>query len=137
MKLPFIKFSPWFHWSERNKIENSNYPGVYMLAKFNRVPSGNADPFNWNIIYFGETCRSLNGRWYQFNRSAFQNKGGHSGGHSYRKTYGDKVRDLYVAALPVINELEDVKDLFIRYAERKLILDYALKRGKQPILNHR
>lgn len=32
MKLPNIKFSNWFRWDERIKIQNSEQPGVYMLA---------------------------------------------------------------------------------------------------------
>lgn len=54
---------------------------------------------------------------------------------SYRKHFNDKGNDLYVAIFPVVDLADNVKHLFIRYLERKIILDYALKNGSQLILN--
>jgi len=135
MEMPQIKFSEWFQWNKRTEIDNVDLPGVYILAKFKEVPKGNADTVDKNIIYVGETCKqTLKKRWYQFNNSAFRDKAGHSGGWSYESTFGDKGDDLYVAALPV--ELPDnLRHLFIRYIERKLILEFALKYNLQPKLN--
>jgi len=135
MEMPQIKFSEWFQWNKRTEIKNIDFPGVYILAKFKEVPKGNADTNDKNIIYVGETCdQTLKKRWYQFNNSAFRDKSGHSGGWSYESTFGDKGNDLYVAALPV--KLPDnLRHLFIRYVERKLILKFALKYNLQPKLN--
>lgn len=35
-----IEFTTWFSWKRRNEIENSKYPGIYILAKFTTQPSG-------------------------------------------------------------------------------------------------
>ena len=137
MKLTKLDFSPWFPWKDRTKIENSDSPGIYILAKFKQVPKGNANPNSKKIIYIGETCSTLKSRWNQFNYSAFQGKRAHSGGSTYRKMYevGDNGNDLYVAALPVTSHRVNLRASFIRYFERKLIYEYALKYGSQPKLN--
>jgi hypothetical protein len=138
MEMPQILFSKWFQWNERTKIENINSPGVYILAKFKETPKGNADPKDKHVVYVGETCdNSLKGRWYQFNRSAFQSKDGHSGGWTYNERFKDKGDDLFVAALPVPDLPENLRHLFIRYVERKLILEFALEYGSQPQLNRK
>jgi len=138
MEMPKIVFSKWFQWSERTKIENIAYPGVYILAKFKEIPIGNADPKDKHIVYIGETCdNTLKGRWYQFNRSAFQSKDGHSGGWTYNDTFKDIGKDLFVAALPIPDLPESLRHLFIRYVERKLILEFALEYGSQPKLNRK
>ena len=135
MEMPQILFSKWFQWNKRTEIENNDLPGVYILAKFKKVPEGNANIIDKNIIYVGETCKqTLNKRWYQFDRSAFCNSKGHSGGRSYESIFGDRGDDLYVTALP-IDLPENLSHLFIRYVERKLILDFALKHKSQPKLN--
>ena len=138
MRLPKIKFSKWVKWSERSKIDNSNFPGVYLLAKFKRVPKEHASPLDKNILYIGETCKNtLKGRWKQFNSSACYNKDGHSGGFTYYKKYKGNVKDLFVSALPVMNLNEGLIHLFIRYTERKLLLNYGLRYGKQPECNRK
>lgn len=135
--LPKVKFTRWLRWKERDKIPDSNKPGVYALAKFNhRPPPGSADPLDKNIIYFGETCRqSLRARWNQFNRSAFKGKAGHAGGKNYRETYGDNGLDLYVAACPVSIPDEALRSSFIRFLERKIILDYVREWRTRPECN--
>lgn len=136
MEMPQIKFSKWFQWNDRTELENIDSPGIYILAKFREAINGGADPLDEHIVYIGETCdNTLKGRWRQFDRSAFQSKDGHSGGLTYNETFGDKGDDLYVAALPVSNLPDNLRHLFIRYVERKLILEFALKHGSQPKLN--
>jgi hypothetical protein len=49
--------------------------------------------------------------------------------------FGDKGFDLYVAALPVADLDKNLSPCFIRFVERKLILDYVVKWGKPPICN--
>jgi hypothetical protein len=47
--------------------------------------------------------------------------------------------DLYVAAVPVLpeNQMRNhaIRKSFIRFAERKLILDFVMKRKKMPRYN--
>lgn len=135
MTFPKIEFSHWFPWKQRNNIKDSTKPGVYMLAKFVTVPSGNADPLDDNIIYVGETCRSLRGRWDQFDRSAFKSKRGHSGGRNYRRIYGDIGQYLYVAAMPVNIPDKTLRSSYIRFVERKLILYFVDKHNRRPKCN--
>jgi len=138
MSLPKIEFSPWAQWNNRLEITDFRSPGVYILAKFKNVPQGPGNPLDKKVIYVGETCnQSLRSRWYQFDRSAFQSKDGHSGGWNYNEEFGDKGQDLFVAAMPVTDVPEKLRHLFIRYVERKLILDYAVEHESQPILNRK
>lgn len=131
-----IEFSDWCLWKDRNSLDNIKHPGIYILAKFKPDLLRKIDLNDKSIIYIGETCNSLRRRFGQFNRSAFKNSRGHSGGVSYRGKYkDDKGEDLYVSIFPVLNINDNIKHLYIRYVERKLILDYALKNGNQPVLN--
>ena len=137
MKLPKILFSGWARWADRTAIDNIDAPGIYILAQFKKPPIGNADPQVQDIIYIGETCdRTLEKRWDNFHHAAFQEKNGiHSGGETYRKKLNDTGDNLYVAAFPV-NELSyQLRPLFIRYVERKLIWEYAQKWGVAPKCN--
>jgi len=54
MKLTQIEFSPWFPWKGRIKIDNIDSPGIFILAKFKRVPKCNANPNS--KIYSGPMC---------------------------------------------------------------------------------
>jgi hypothetical protein len=138
MKIPEIEFGSWFKWKERQGIDNSDKHGVYRLSKFKTTPPQIIDPLDDNVIYFGETCnQSLEERWTQFDASAFQGKRGHSGGKTYRERYRDNGLDLYVAAMPVTITSEHLRSSFIRFAERKLILDYVIKWNRLPTCNHK
>jgi hypothetical protein len=93
MSLPKIEFTSWHQWKSRDGIKDTNHPGVYVLAKFSKPPSGQANLLDKRIIYFGETCNELKERWHQFERSAFRGQQGHSGGRNYREEYGDEGHD--------------------------------------------
>jgi len=134
--LPDVAFSDWAPWEKRASISGSDQPGVYVLARFDDPPFGRADPLAREVIYVGETCdNTLRGRWRQFERSAFEGKRGHSGGRTYRATFADDGATLYVAAFPAGQVGDELRPLFIRYVERKLILDFALRWGKAPVCN--
>lgn len=137
MQIPKIEFGSWFKWKERGSIENSERHGVYMLSKFTAAPHA-PDPLDGDVIYFGETCnQSLKRRWAQFDLSAFHGVRGHSGGSTYRERFKDDGLDLYVAAMPVVIADEWLRSSFIRFAERKLILDYVVKWNRLPACNHK
>jgi hypothetical protein len=135
--IPKIELSPWFRWKERGNIENSDKAGVYTLAKFKTASPQTVNPLDPNIIYFGETCKSLKVRWLQFDASAFHGLPGHSGGKTYRNTYRDEGLDLYVAAMPVLIANDVLRSSFIRFAERKLILDFVQRRTQRPTCNRK
>ena len=137
MKLPKITFSAWTRWADRTTIDGIDTPGLYLLAQFKNPPIGNADSQAQEIIYIGETCeRTLRKRWDNFHRAAFQGKKNiHSGGETYREKLGDDGNNLFVAAFSVGESDGQLRPLFIRYVERKLILDYALEWDAAPKCN--
>jgi hypothetical protein len=138
IKLPKVSFSNWIQWNKRETIQDINFPGVYLLAKFKTVPTGRANPLHENIIYIGETCRTLKERWVDFDRSAFQSKPGHSGGWQYQYEYPDDTgKNLYVTAFPVKNLDDEITPWFIRFQERKLLLDFVCKHGATYLLNQK
>ena len=138
MNLPGIVFSQWTRWTARRSLDGIDKPGVYILAHFTTPPTGNADPQAKEIIYVGETCeRTFQTRWREFERAAFQNGDTHAGGITYREIFGDNGDTLFVAAFPLGALSKELRSLFIRYVERKLILEYALKWGAAPECNKR
>lgn len=113
-------------------------PGVYMLARFLRRPSLGRPALSKKIIYIGETCKTLKHRLYNFNRSAFQKKFGHSGGNTFSKI-AKAQRDpanLYISVMPV--DLPPVQsEAYIRYSERALLWAYVQKYSAMPICNRK
>ena len=132
-----ISFRPWTAWALRQDIEGCGQPGVYLLGMFPLNPPHEVDPLAAEIIYIGETCdQNLRKRWYQFNRSAFEQKFGHSGGLSFASRFCE-VREhtgLHVAALPVARD-EPHRSAYIRFVERRLIWDYVQKFNALPRCN--
>jgi hypothetical protein len=93
------------------------------------------------VIYIGETVdQSLAERFYQFGRSAFQRKPGHSGGWTFsdRLLCGIKQDHaplwLFVALLSVTLD-EPCRSAYIRFVERAAIWDYVQAWGEFPICN--
>ena len=130
-----LKFRPWTLWLHRGDIDGSELPGIYLLARFKCVVPKRVDPLDAEVVYVGETSgQDLNARWYQFNRSAFEGKFGHSGGKSYREKVAKTPTSLYLAALPV-DFGEPLSSTFIRYIERLVLLEYVCKHGMRPICN--
>jgi hypothetical protein len=138
MTLP--DFDNWTPWANRKAIKNCDRPGVYLLGQFPSPPPTSVDPVAENIVYVGETCdQSLLGRWYQFGRSAFERKNGHSGGWTFSDRFlascvAEAPPWLYVATLPVFLD-EPHQSTYIRFIERWLIWEYVQKFGARPICN--
>ena len=138
MSLPTVSFSEWVRWQERTGVDGIQAPGVYVLARFVTPTPGEADPLAREVVYIGETsARTLRERWNEFSRSAFEGKFEHSGGRTYLAEYGDDGSSLFVAAFPVANMGKELRPLYIRHVERKLILDYAVRWGNAPRCNRR
>lgn len=114
-------------------------PGVYLLADFKRHPPSGKPTLNSTLIYIGETCgQTLHGRLYQFNRSGFLGKFGHSGGATFARTYKAKSDPswLFISVMAV-NLEEPNASAFIRYAERALLWSYVQQHGAYPICNRK
>jgi hypothetical protein len=132
-----LKFQPWTRWSGRSSVANIEWPGVYLLARFRSLPPPEVDPLDANIVYVGETVsQTLSSRWWQFNRSAFEWKNGHSGGHTFNRVCGGRGRNLYVAALPV-QAAAPLSSAYIRFVERLLIWEFCRTNGDMPRCNRK
>ena len=134
-----LNFSKWIHWSERNTLESIESKGVYMLKCFEQrvIPTdvSLAEP----LIYIGETCdQNFRKRFNQFNRSAFSERKGHSGGCKFFSTYNlnEVPQWFYLAILPFQYD-EPKRSAYIRYVERKLIWEYVCFHNALPICNTR
>lgn len=133
-------FSKWTPWAARNEIDGCDQPGVYIIARIGAGCPEAVNPLATEVVYIGETCsQTLKRRWYQFNRSAFERKPGHSGGKTFAAAFVDEPvaspsTRLHVAACPVLMG-EPHRSAFIRHAERKLIWEYVQEHGQLPRCN--
>ena len=135
---PAVRFCPWTPWPRRNEITNSHLPGVYLLATWDTEPPAQTDPRSEALIYVGETTeQSLQGRWQQFDRAAFESRPGHTAGLAYRDILADDGESLYVATFVPEGLRRDLRTLFIRYIERRLLWEWARRHGEPPMLNTR
>jgi hypothetical protein len=137
VKEPTVSFTPWAPWAERNAVKNAHLPGVYLLAHCNGPP-GRVDPLDYDIVYISSvTESSLMGRWQQFHRAAFEGKPGHTGGLAYRDFFGDEGENLYVSAFAPESLPRELRTLFLRYTEHRLLWEWARRWGSPPVCNTR
>lgn len=133
---PRVEFTSWIPWADRYSDPGSEFAGVYALARFDAPPPSAADVLDRRVVYIGETCENtLGGRLWQFNRSAFEGKAGHSGGWTYRSRFADRGEQLYVSIFPVEKLEEPYRSAFIRHIERKLLWDYVKRWNQRPECN--
>lgn len=131
---PGITFTQWHRWKDRDSLEGTHLPGVYLLAQFQTVPDGPADPTEKQIVYIGATDRPLTERWRNFDRAIAGKAENHSGGKTYHKLFGYRVDDLYVSACPVSLE-KKFSWLFSQYVEAKLLWEFVWQWGSRPACN--
>lgn len=138
MRELLAKFSVWKPWSDRLDLAVVE-PGVYLLARFDSPQSKRKPTLSSKLIYIGETCgQTLRSRLHQFNRSAFLDRLGHSGGMTFASTYR-KSRDpswLHISVMPV-DLVEPAASAYIRYVERALLWAYVKKHGSYPECNRK
>ncbi len=136
MAKPSLKFTHWVSWSERSSLRGMGLPGIYLLGRFSKPPSGKASPIEKRIIYIGETSRSkLGKRLREFHYTAFDGRGDHPGGRLYRRAYHDEGERLFTAIAPVKGLAGTRRAIFLRYVESKLVWDYARRNGTAPRCN--
>ncbi|WP_226092578.1 hypothetical protein LF929_009625 [Dickeya oryzae] len=144
-----FKFHPWVNLTQRQDIIGKDHPGVYMIARGETAPSDYCAN-NASIIYIGETTsQKLNNRIHQFVVSAFNNKPGHSGGNTFRNNEeisgGVSESMLWVSACPIpvepIIPMERTGGIYtsayIRYLERRQILQFVYANGRLPVCNRK
>jgi hypothetical protein len=134
--VPDVQFGRWCRWVDRDQLEGVDAAGVYALACFDGNPPTEVDVLDERVVYLGETCdNTLSGRLWQFNRSAFQQKNGHSGGWSFCSRCADQGDKLHVAVFPVATLLEPLRSAFIRHTERRLLWEFVHRWGRRPVCN--
>ncbi|MBP2837809.1 hypothetical protein [Dickeya parazeae] len=134
-----FKFHPWVNLTQRQDIIGKEYPGVYMIACGETAPSDYCAK-NASIIYIGETTsQKLNNRIHQFVVSAFNNKPGHSGGNTFRNNEeisgGVSESMLWVSVCPIEPDCIYKSAAYIRYLERRQILQFVNANDRLPICN--
>jgi len=138
MELP--SFSQWVLWPQRYLLKDCNHPGLYLLRRFDVEPRIRLGPVDAELLYIGITCdRTLEKRWYEFDRSAYKRKTGHSGGLTFNSLYcGNETAEthpwLYVSCLPIFFE-EPKLSAYIQFVERWLIWEHVQRHGKMPECN--
>ena len=132
--LPPVEFNAWCPWPAREKLACRKLPGVYLLA-FDVDAGEPTDVLDSRLIYIGETCRELGRRWRYFENAARGGGARHSGGRTYHRVVKRPVEELLVAAWAPSMHNEVPRDAYIRYVERKLILEWVLRHGRLPLCN--
>ena len=138
-----FQFSEWMRWADSTRHNCINHPGVYLLGKFEVLPPLPTCCLDKNVIYVGETVdQSLEKRLYQFARSAFQRKYGHSGGWTFSDDFLSGVEQdhappwLFVAVLPVTLK-EPHRSAYIRFVERVIIWEFVQRWNEAPACNRK
>ena len=145
-----IEFSPWFAWSERDQIPDIRDPGgVYILGRRARIDTA-PDPGSSEVIYIGQTTRSV---LYRLNRfdGACRSGSGHAGGNTYFAEYVQTKPDYDEAWLRLqrsirvaVGRLSDHRaegpmDLLhmgaLKLAEVSLQVNFVRQHGRLPRLN--
>ncbi|MCX6996138.1 MAG: hypothetical protein NTV49_03410 [Kiritimatiellaeota bacterium] len=139
-KQPKPEFSEWMRWPTHWQHSGIRNPGVYLLARFENDAPTEVDALDPRVLYVGETCnQTLETRLYQFSRSAFRRKTGHSGGWTFcdrfnRGKPADPPDWLFVSLLPV-TLAEPKRSVWIRLVERQILWDFVGKRDRLPQCN--
>lgn len=143
-----MKFSNWIKWPEGNKLNDFQYPGVYIIS-YNEHDINN-NSFDWirEIIYIGMTNSKggLKRRLRQFDNTICGKGNNHSGAKRVRDKYKDydKLKKyLYVAVRPFKCDVNSNKEKDLRImgkvAEYEYICfaEYVKKFGMLPEFNNK
>ena len=143
-----MKFSNWIKWSDRNKLNDLQYSGIYAISKNEHDISNNSFAWIREIIYIGMTKskKGLKRRLRQFDNTIFGKGNNHIGGKRVRckyKDYEKLIKCLYVAVRPFKCDVNSnkVKDLLImgKVAEYEYICfaEYVKRFGTLPEFNNK
>jgi hypothetical protein len=145
-RIIYMKFSNWIKWSDRNKLNDLQYSGVYAISYNEHNINNNSFAWIREIIYVGMTNSKggLKRRLGQFDYTIC-GKGNNSGGakrvrYKY-KDYEKLIKYLYVAVHPFKCDVSSnkEKDLLImgKVAEYEYICfaEYVKRFGMLPEFN--
>ena len=136
-KLGRLRLRGWYRLGDARAMSEANYPGVYVLGHFKRLPK-TVNPVSRQVFYIGETCgQTLIKRWRQFNQSAFRNRAAHSGGSTYYKQFGVRRQKDVAVAFYVPDHEKPLATQVIRYVERRWLLRYFFKNRASPLCNRK
>ena len=104
-RIIYMKFSNWIKWSDRNNLNDLQYPGIYAIS-YNEHDINN-NSFDWirEIIYIGMTNskKGLKRRLRQFDNTICGKRNNHGGAIRVRykyKDYDKLIKYLYIAVRP-------------------------------------
>ena len=105
IEIPELSFCPWVAWEDRRAIENSKYPGVYLIS-ISEMNLVGVSPVYKEVSYIGMTNSQggLRGRWSQFHSSIHGRKG-HSGGNTVFEDLGNYRtwdKNLFVSGMSIL-----------------------------------
>ena len=140
-KLAKPDFVPWMPFRQAMKHQAVEQPGVYVVATLKNPSSQARTPLARRAVYIGMSVgrngvRPLRIRLAAFRRAARGSRSAHhSGGQRYRKMRKQWYEKRAVFLISCRNIPKRLRPYYIRYLERKLILEHVLKYGKAPKLN--
>lgn len=128
LKEPLYNFNKWHKWVNRADLPNSNFPGVYIIAKSNSDISGHK--FLWipEIIYIGMTNSKggLKSRLNQFDKTLCRNIQ-HGGAdrmlYKYRN-YEELENNLYVSTVTIECDVKSNRPEDLRLMGEVLRLEF-------------
>ncbi len=132
--FPPVEFSTWCPWPARGTLACRTRPGIYLLA-LDIAEGEPVSTLDRRIVYIGETCRELARRWRYFEYAVTTGDAPHTGGKSYRRTVKRPLSQLLVAAWAPDLEPKVLRNAYLRYVERKLILQWVSEHDALPICN--
>lgn len=150
ISVPYLKFSDWYEWKNRNEYPLKNFPGIYLISiTLNSKLAGKKTCFE-DVVYIGMTNsqQGLCGRWNQFSKAILGN-GKHSGGkrvfsdNGHYDTWKNSFLYLYIAAMgvecDVINPTDEdyIKMGWVTYLEYEAFACYYKSVGGHPKYNKR
>ena len=126
-------------WQKFNGALPPDSPGVYLLARFTSHPPRVASHLQREVIYIGQTLRTMSIRLREFDRSAFKKLNGHSGGWNFSEIFMHSKKGLCPKWLHVsfmeLGNSTDEETTYVKYLERKMIWEYARKWKQTPQCN--
>lgn len=134
-----IPFSNWILWENRAKCTDLKSSGVYLIAEFNECPAI-VDRLAGEIFYVGETTgrtQLLKTRLSQFEKSAQNGNGNHSGGRKFHTVKGPakmKSKTIYFS-YALSDKDAELKAMQIKMWERICLYDFTRENGKAPCCN--
>lgn len=143
-----MKFSNWIKWSDRNNLNDLQYPGIYAISYNEHYINNNS--FDWmrEIIYIGMTNSKggLKRRLRQFDYTISGKGNNHSGAKRVRDKYNnyDKlIKYLCVAVRPFKCDVTSIKEEDLRIMgkvteyEYICFAEYVKRFGMLPEFNNK